>query len=351
MTADGFMDDNTPQRLIISTPEDWAAVCELRTRCDAILVGAETLRRDNPSLLLRDESARERRRRAGLRPDIAKVCVTRSGDLTPDLNFFTAGDADRYVFSRRALPQLEGRAFLFVHKEPITARTITDRLERCGIRHLLVEGGAQVLRMFLEEGLADTLRVATNPRLRVGTRGRAHVTLPIPDSAPCRRTLLGGMNVDTYTLRPDTTESDKALLEEAVAVSRNCVPCASCYRVGAVVVAADGRKFTGYTHETSPTHHAEQEAIAKALAAGAPLRGGAIYSSMEPCSQRASEPESCTDLILRHGFTHVAFALHEPACFVTCHGAERLREAGIDLRVYPEMGAEVEQINAHVLDR
>ena len=67
-TADGYLDDNGPGRLMISTPEDWAAVLRLRGQCDAILVGAETLRRDNPALLLRDEAVRERRRAAGLRP-------------------------------------------------------------------------------------------------------------------------------------------------------------------------------------------------------------------------------------------------------------------------------------------
>lgn len=61
-TADGYLDDNGPERLMISTPKDWATVLRLRGQCDAILVGAETLRRDNPALLLRDEAVRERRR-------------------------------------------------------------------------------------------------------------------------------------------------------------------------------------------------------------------------------------------------------------------------------------------------
>ena len=45
-TADGYLDDNTPERLILSTPGDWEAVLQLRAAHDAILVGAETLRRD-----------------------------------------------------------------------------------------------------------------------------------------------------------------------------------------------------------------------------------------------------------------------------------------------------------------
>ena len=55
LTADGFLDDRSPRRLMISTPEDWADVCRLRCDHDAILVGAATLRRDDPALVLRDE--------------------------------------------------------------------------------------------------------------------------------------------------------------------------------------------------------------------------------------------------------------------------------------------------------
>lgn len=107
----------------------------------------------------------------------------------------------------------------------------------------------------------------------------------------------------TYTLHPDRTEEDLHYLRQAIALSRRCTPCATSYRVGAVIVTRSGDRFTGYTHETSPTHHAEQEAILKATAAGADLHGASIYSSMEPCSTRSSEPESCSELILRHGFS------------------------------------------------
>ena len=93
-TADGYLDDNGPERRMISTPEDWAAVLRLRGQCDALHVGAETLRRDSPALLLRDEAVRERRRAAGLRPDIAKVVVPRTGNLPPALRNFSEGAAD-----------------------------------------------------------------------------------------------------------------------------------------------------------------------------------------------------------------------------------------------------------------
>ena len=83
-TADGYLDDNSPRRLMISTPEDWEAVLRLRASHDAILAGAETLRRDDPALLLRDAAARELRRARGMRPDLTKVHsfpTRRSSDL------------------------------------------------------------------------------------------------------------------------------------------------------------------------------------------------------------------------------------------------------------------------------
>ena len=328
-TADGYLDDNSPRRLMISTPEDWEAVLRLRASHDAILAGAETLRRDDPALLLRDAAARELR--------------------SPSMRFFTEGDADRYVFSEKELPELKGVAEVISSDSSITASAIVTELEKRGVERLLVEGGASVLRMFLAEGMADTVRRAVNPQLTLGPeRGGAQFRFEVPEGAACRRENLGGMEVATCTLRPDTRDEDLRYLTQAVAEGLRCVPSRTSYCVGAVVALPDGRSFTGYTHETSPTHHAEQEAIRKALDAGAELRGAAIYSSMEPCSQRKSEPESCTQLILRHGFARVVFALYEPDRFVCCRGAQTLREAGVDVRVYPELAEGVRRANAHL---
>lgn len=348
VTADGYMDDTSPDRLIVSTPEDMAEVFRLRTEYDAILAGAETLRRDNPALLLRDPDARRRRTECGLRPDIAKVTLTASGNLDPSMRFFTEGDADIYVFSPHDLPHLKEVACVIPAEAPLSARKIVTELEKRGIRRLLVEGGARVLSMFLAEGMADTLRLAVNPSLRAGEKGGARFAYAAPGGTPCKQERFGGMEVSTWQLRPDTAAADLHYLRMAIEESRKCKPCATSYCVGAVVVTACGAIFRGYTHETSPTHHAEQEAIAKALAAGADLRGAAVYSSMEPCSKRASEPESCTELILRHGFSHVAFALYEPDRFVCCRGALTLREAGVDVRFRPELGEEVRAVNAHL---
>ncbi len=348
VTADGALDDCTPKRLRISTDADWAAVQRLRARCDAIHVGAETFRRAAPRLVLPDASLRADRLSEGRAPDLVKATVTRTGCLDPAARFFTCGAGRKIVFSETDLPHLAGAAEPVIAPR-ITAALIATELEKRGIGSLLVEGGAEILRMFLAEGMAHTLRLAVNPALRIADPAAPRFPFDaLAAGAPYAKEETGGMEVRNYTLRPDRTEQDLHLLREAVEISRRCMPSASSYCVGAVVAARDGRSFIGYTHETSPTHHAEQEAIAKALAAGADLRGATIYSSMEPCSTRSSEPESCSALILRHGFARVVFALYEPDCFVSCRGALDLREHGVEVEVYPELGGEVRAINGHL---
>ena len=159
---------------------------------------------------------------------------------------------------------------------------------------------------------------------------------------------LGGMEVAEYIFANIDTGADERFMRMAVEQSRRSVPCATAYRVGAVAVTAGGEIFAGYTHESRPTSHAEQEAVDKALAAGADLRGATIYSSMEPCTSRRSEPESCSQLIVRHGFARAVFALFEPDCLAHCDGASFLRSAGVRVDSMPQFSADVLRINAHI---
>lgn len=329
-TADGFLDDTTPQRLVLSSPEDWEEVYRLRRQHDAILVGAETLRRDNPRLKCCP----------------TKVSLTASGNLSSELRVF-GSEGKKIIFSLRPLPQLSEVCEVVVLNE-ISAAAIVTELEKRGIRRLFVEGGSRVLNLFLEAELVDVLRVAVNPTIVAGEQGYAPFAFNADRAISVEKTNLGGMEVSTYRLKADTEADDRAMLRQAIEVSRQCVPSPSCYRVGAVIRTLDGAVFTGYTHETSPTHHAEQEALKKALKADADLQGATIYASMEPCSKRASEPLSCSALILKYGLGKVVFAAYEPSKFVCCEGALRLRQGGVDVRVYTDMADEVIKINSHL---
>jgi len=94
-SVDGYIDDATDTRLLLSDDADFDRVDEVRAGCDAILVGANTIRRDDPRLLVRSAERREQRQRRGLPEHPIKVTLTGSGDIAPSARFFTAGDTEK----------------------------------------------------------------------------------------------------------------------------------------------------------------------------------------------------------------------------------------------------------------
>ena len=69
MSVDGYIDDTTPERLRLSDEEDFDRVDQVRAESDAILIGATTLRRDNPRLIVKSPRRQaDRARRAGFPP-------------------------------------------------------------------------------------------------------------------------------------------------------------------------------------------------------------------------------------------------------------------------------------------
>src|SRR5215468_2815617 len=91
LSIDGYLNDTSGPRLILSSAEDLDAVDALRASCDALLVGAGTLRADDPRLVLRSEERRQERTARGLPPDPIKVTLTQAGNLDVAANFFRIG--------------------------------------------------------------------------------------------------------------------------------------------------------------------------------------------------------------------------------------------------------------------
>src|SRR6476620_10756129 len=88
VSLDGYLGDKSP-RLALSNDADFDRVDEVRASCDAIMVGAVTVRTDNPRLLIRSPAGREERRARGLAPSPMKITVTERADLDVESNFFT----------------------------------------------------------------------------------------------------------------------------------------------------------------------------------------------------------------------------------------------------------------------
>ncbi|HVT67850.1 MAG TPA: dihydrofolate reductase family protein [Trebonia sp.] len=167
VSVDGYLDDASPRRLILSGPEDLDEVDELRARADAILVGAGTIRADNPRLLVRDPRRVAAREAAARPPHPLRVTVTATGDLDPAARFF-AGPGTPLVYAATAAgpaaKRLNDRAVVIdAGAAPSLAAVLADLHAERGVRTLLAEGGSGILRGLLAANLADELRLAIAP--------------------------------------------------------------------------------------------------------------------------------------------------------------------------------------------
>ncbi|WP_203740838.1 RibD family protein [Actinoplanes cyaneus] len=168
MSIDGYLDDTTEERLLLSNDADFDRVDEVRAGCDAILVGAATIRQDNPRLLVRSERRRAARIARGEPADPVKVTVTGRCDLDPAAAFFTAGEAEKLVYCAtpavaQARERLGALATVVDGGDPVDVRLVSADLAARGVRRLMVEGGGTMHTQFLTRDLADELQLVVAP--------------------------------------------------------------------------------------------------------------------------------------------------------------------------------------------
>jgi len=167
VSIDGYLDDASPDRLILSGADDLDEVDALRAAADAILVGAGTVRADNPRLLVRDPARIAAREAAGKPPHPLRVTVTATGDLDPAARFFTGPGAALVYCASPAVAAAEkkfkGAVVIDAGADLSLAAVLQDlHLERT-VATVLIEGGARILRDALAASLADELRLAIAP--------------------------------------------------------------------------------------------------------------------------------------------------------------------------------------------
>jgi 5-amino-6-(5-phosphoribosylamino)uracil reductase len=167
MSIDGYI-AGAAERLLLSNGDDFDRVDAVRASCDAILVGAATVRIDNPRLLVRSELHRGIRAARGLPPSPTKVTVTRQARLDADADFFTAGDAEKLVYCASprvgdARARLGEIATVVDGGHTVKMRRLTADLAERGVERLMVEGGGNIHTQFLTDDLVDELQLVVAP--------------------------------------------------------------------------------------------------------------------------------------------------------------------------------------------
>jgi len=148
MTLDGYL--AVPGKRWVTGGKARAEVQKLRAGCDAILVGAETVRKDNPRLTVR---------MVGVGEQPWRVVVTRSGKLPKGAKLFRDRYRDRTLVYRRK-----------------TWSEVLKDLHRRGVWRILVEGGAEVARGLIKSGKVNEAVIYLAPILvGDGKKGIARV--------------------------------------------------------------------------------------------------------------------------------------------------------------------------------
>ncbi|MEO7018052.1 MAG: dihydrofolate reductase family protein [Leifsonia sp.] len=168
ISLDGYLDSADPPRLALSNHADFDRIDEVRSRNDAILVGARTVRRDNPRLLVRSAARRSRRTAAGQTYSPWKVTLTASGELDPRAAFFADDETTKLVYcptpeAERIHRRLGEAALVVGLGSGVTMTDLVADLAERGIRTLMVEGGGTVHTQFLAADLVDELHLAMAP--------------------------------------------------------------------------------------------------------------------------------------------------------------------------------------------
>jgi diaminohydroxyphosphoribosylaminopyrimidine deaminase / 5-amino-6-(5-phosphoribosylamino)uracil reductase len=129
----------------------------LRSLVDAVIIGAGTVRTDDPQLTVRRVSG----------PNPARVVIDPRGTLGASARVFAADGTRRIVITLEGTRSRTSKDFETValpgSRALIDPGAILDALSARGLRRVLVEGGARTISHFLAAGCLDRLHVVVAP--------------------------------------------------------------------------------------------------------------------------------------------------------------------------------------------
>ncbi|MGC1165324.1 MAG: dihydrofolate reductase family protein [Solirubrobacterales bacterium] len=168
----------------IGSATDTEMLAGLRTRFDAVMIGAGTMRAERYGRLAKKQATRERRERLGLPPEPLMVIVSGRLDLPWDAPLFTEGGRVLiFTASEAEPPETEPPLQVLRHEGAVNLVEALQQLRRDhAIRALLCEGGPHLHDQLQADGLVDDLFLTIAPKLSGGDAPRI-VEGPLPGVA------------------------------------------------------------------------------------------------------------------------------------------------------------------------
>jgi riboflavin-specific deaminase-like protein len=159
----------------IGSKVDTEVLQRLRTRVDAVMIGAGTMRAERYGRMVPDQHFRAWRERVGLAHDPLGVIVSNRFELPWDAPLFTGGGGRVVVFtaSDAEPPETKTPVRVIRHPDGVDLGEALAYLRReRGIRSILCEGGPTLHGRLREEGFADELFLTIAPKCAGGEAPR-----------------------------------------------------------------------------------------------------------------------------------------------------------------------------------
>ena len=175
ITLDGKITSAYREHPRFTSPRDRQTMDMLRAEVDAVLVGAATLRADDPLMHVRDPRAQEIRKASGRQGPMLNVVVSQSLNLAKEARFFNNPHTRPLVVTSQAADptvlRARGVEVWQVGQKTVDWPLLCQRLYReLGVRRLLVEGGGDIAWHFLKHDLLDEINVTIAPTLLGGAQ-------------------------------------------------------------------------------------------------------------------------------------------------------------------------------------
>jgi riboflavin-specific deaminase-like protein len=166
----------------IGSATDTAMLAGLRTRFDAVMIGAGTMRAEQYGRLATKPETREQRRRVGLSPEPLMVLVSGRLDLPWEAPLFhEGGEVLIFTASETEPPPTEASVEVVRHEGAVNLREAVRHLrQEHGVRALLSEGGPHLHEQMQADELVDDLFLTIAPKLSGGEAPRI-VEGPLPE--------------------------------------------------------------------------------------------------------------------------------------------------------------------------
>ena len=186
-SADGFLDiirsdDKQIKPTWITGKPERILVHKWRASEQAILVGAGTIKSDDPMLNVREWAG----------PDPLRIILSGTGSINKKFAINDSGNRFLVFTNNREL-DIENATMIRLDADSPSSFQIADHLFNAGIQSLFIEGGAKVLNHFIDSGLWDEARIFKGQRCF--NKG---IKAPIIQATHLSRALYSGSTLEIY---------------------------------------------------------------------------------------------------------------------------------------------------------